>query len=127
MGVANSIPAVSPQHLRYLSSVCSLCLEGQGPGIAVLLQLFQLHFLSFWQCEKTDSPKMGETSSSQKLCISDEESQLTSHNCVLGKTGNKATASPYSGSHKSQTSFFPHSSQSLDLEGKSIHPINKVC
>ncbi|XP_050191353.1 transcription factor SOX-6 isoform X8 [Myiozetetes cayanensis] len=34
-----------------------------------------------------------------------------------GKTGNKATPSPYSGSHKSQTSFFPHSSQSLDLEG----------
>ncbi|XP_037995290.1 transcription factor SOX-6 isoform X6 [Motacilla alba alba] len=34
-----------------------------------------------------------------------------------GKTGNKAAPSPYSGSHKSQTSFFPHSSQSLDLEG----------
>ncbi|XP_032546174.1 transcription factor SOX-6 isoform X7 [Chiroxiphia lanceolata] len=34
-----------------------------------------------------------------------------------GKTGNKATPSPYSGSHTSQTSFFPHSSQSLDLEG----------
>ncbi|KAJ7412502.1 Transcription factor SOX-6 [Willisornis vidua] len=34
-----------------------------------------------------------------------------------GKTGNKATPSPYPGSHKSQTSFFPHSSQSLDMEG----------
>ncbi|XP_051659920.1 transcription factor SOX-6 isoform X6 [Manacus candei] len=34
-----------------------------------------------------------------------------------GKTGNKATPSPYCGSHTSQTSFFPHSSQSLDLEG----------
>ncbi|XP_071283988.1 transcription factor SOX-6 isoform X3 [Agelaius tricolor] len=34
-----------------------------------------------------------------------------------GKTGNKAAPSPYSGSHKSQTSFFPHSTQSLDLEG----------
>ncbi|KAM4899058.1 transcription factor SOX-6 isoform 6-T8 [Sylvia borin] len=34
-----------------------------------------------------------------------------------GKMGNKATPSSYSGSHKSQTSFFPHSSQSLDLEG----------
>ncbi|XP_027556828.1 transcription factor SOX-6 isoform X7 [Neopelma chrysocephalum] len=34
-----------------------------------------------------------------------------------GKMGNKATPSPYSGSHTSQTSFFPHSSQSLDLEG----------
>ncbi|XP_041271048.1 transcription factor SOX-6 isoform X9 [Pyrgilauda ruficollis] len=34
-----------------------------------------------------------------------------------GKAGNKAAPSPYSGSHKSQTSFFPHSSQSLDLEG----------
>ncbi|XP_054491976.2 transcription factor SOX-6 isoform X9 [Agelaius phoeniceus] len=34
-----------------------------------------------------------------------------------GKTGNKVSPSPYSGSHKSQTSFFPHSTQSLDLEG----------
>nr|XP_041572718.1 transcription factor SOX-6 isoform X4 [Taeniopygia guttata] len=34
-----------------------------------------------------------------------------------GNTENKAAPSPYSGSHKSQTSFFPHSSQSLDLEG----------
>ncbi|XP_066176918.1 transcription factor SOX-6 isoform X6 [Sylvia atricapilla] len=34
-----------------------------------------------------------------------------------GKMGIKATPSPYSGSHKSQTSFFPHSSQGLDLEG----------
>ncbi|XP_064513512.1 transcription factor SOX-6 isoform X7 [Pseudopipra pipra] len=34
-----------------------------------------------------------------------------------GKTGNKATPSPYSGSHTSQTSFFPHSSQGLVLEG----------
>lgn len=73
------------------------------------------------------NPKMGETSSSQKLCNSHEESQLMSYNCVLGKTGNKGTSSLYSGSHKSQTSFFPYSSQSLDLEGESIHPINKVC
>ncbi|XP_021381281.2 transcription factor SOX-6 isoform X7 [Lonchura striata] len=34
-----------------------------------------------------------------------------------GNTDNKAAPSPYSGSHKSQTSFFPRSSQSLDLEG----------
>lgn len=73
------------------------------------------------------NPKMVGTSSSQKLCNSDEKRQLTSYNCVLGKTGNKAAPSPHSGSHKSQTSFFPHSTQSLDLEGKSIHPINKVC
>ncbi|XP_068050193.1 transcription factor SOX-6 isoform X6 [Anomalospiza imberbis] len=34
-----------------------------------------------------------------------------------GNTDNKAAPSPYSGSHKSQTSFFPRSSQSLGLEG----------
>ncbi|XP_058707052.1 transcription factor SOX-6 isoform X3 [Poecile atricapillus] len=34
-----------------------------------------------------------------------------------GKMDNKATPSPYSGSHESQIFFFPHSSQSLDPEG----------
>ncbi|KAM4777674.1 transcription factor SOX-6 isoform 10-T19 [Cyanocitta cristata] len=34
-----------------------------------------------------------------------------------GKMGNKAPPFPYSGSHKKQTSFFPYSTQSLDLEG----------
>lgn len=84
-------------------------------------------FMSVKRQTLSHNPKMVGTSSSQKLCNSDEKRQLMSYNCVLGKTGNKAAPSPYSGSHKSQTSFFPHSTQSLDLEGKSIHPINKVC
>lgn len=69
------------------------------------------------------NPQMGKPSSNWKLCKSDEESQRVCYNCVLGKMGNGATPSPYP---ESQTSSFPHSSQSLHLESKAIHPINKV-
>lgn len=129
MRAAISVPAVTPQHLGYALLSVFIMSERIEPwncwSLAALPTPFPL-ILWVWRDRfQVTIPIWG--SSSQKLCSSDEESQLVSYNCILGKMGNKATCSPYTGSHKSQTSFFPHSSQNLDLEGKSIHPINKVC
>lgn len=128
VGVSISLPAVSWQHLRcalpHLSIMSGRIEAWNCWLLAALPTPFPL--IPWMWRDRFYNPKMVGTSSSQNLCNSDEERQLMSYNCVLGNTDNKAAPSPYSGSHKSQTSFFPRSSQSLDLEGKSIHPINSL-